>query len=166
MAKRSSDAVIFVPEPKWELHSAQRAPLARRRLLDRLPQAWRPTSKSVPGQGGGFDPRPAASRREGAGRGRRPYLRGFEPRHNRARWGSTPTDAATTVGPVATNDRARERPRQETNGDPLLLTKLSVPAARTSLVRRLRLSRRFEEGLGGKLTLLSAPLPALARPHC
>jgi LuxR family maltose regulon positive regulatory protein len=37
------------------------------------------------------------------------------------------------------------------------LTKLSVPSTRASLVPRLRLSERLEEGLERKLTLLSAP---------
>jgi len=70
---------------------------------------------------------------------------------------SARTDAATTVGPAATNDHARERPRQGTSGDPLLSTKLSVPAARPSLVARPYLNKRVDEGLKRKLTLLSAP---------
>ena len=70
--------------------------------------------------------------------------------------GSTRTHVATTVGPAATNDRARKLPRQETSGDPLLLTKLFVPLPRPSLVSRPRLSERLREGLGCKLTLLSA----------
>jgi LuxR family maltose regulon positive regulatory protein len=70
---------------------------------------------------------------------------------------SARTDAATTVGPAATNDRARERPRQGTGGDPLLSTKLSVPLARPSLVPRPCLNERVDEGLKRKLTLLSAP---------
>jgi LuxR family maltose regulon positive regulatory protein len=71
--------------------------------------------------------------------------------------GSTRTDVATTVGPAATSDRARERPRQEMSGDPLLLTKLSVPTVRPSLVPRPHLSERLGEGLGCKLTVVSAP---------
>jgi LuxR family maltose regulon positive regulatory protein len=51
----------------------------------------------------------------------------------------------------------RERPRQEASGDPLLSTKLSVPAVRSSLVPRRRLSERLEEGLQRKLPLVSAP---------
>ena len=54
-------------------------------------------------------------------------------------------------------DLAREREGAGPLGDPLLLTKLSVPSARRSLVSRLRLSERLDEELGGKLTLISAP---------
>jgi LuxR family maltose regulon positive regulatory protein len=71
--------------------------------------------------------------------------------------GSAPIDAATTVGPASTNDPERGHPRQEIRGDPLLLTKLSLPAASTSLVPRSRLTARLEEGLRRKLTLVSAP---------
>jgi LuxR family transcriptional regulator, maltose regulon positive regulatory protein len=55
------------------------------------------------------------------------------------------------------DDHARESSHPGLQGDPLLLTKLSVPSARPSLVSRLRLSERLEEELGGKLTLISAP---------
>src|SRR5215210_184929 len=66
--------------------------------------------------------------------------------------------AAATEGPAVTaGDRVRERPRRGTGGDPLLLTKLSVPSLRRSLVPRRRLSERLDEGLERKLTLLSAP---------
>lgn len=71
--------------------------------------------------------------------------------------GSTPSDAVTTVGPAAVNNRARERPRQEASGDPLLLTKLSAPLPRPSLVSRPRLSERLGGGLECKLILVSAP---------
>jgi len=67
------------------------------------------------------------------------------------------TDSAATAGAAATNDDAQQRPRQGTSGDPLLLTKLSIPSTRPSLVPRLRLSERLEEGLERKLTLVSAP---------
>src|SRR5215212_8234685 len=65
-------------------------------------------------------------------------------------------DAAATDGPTAADDQARERPRQSTIANPLLLTKLAVPSARPSLVPRPRLSKRLEEGLGRKLILVSA----------
>jgi ATP/maltotriose-dependent transcriptional regulator MalT len=42
-------------------------------------------------------------------------------------------------------------------GDPLLLSKLSVPAPRRTLVRRTSLSGRIEDGLERKLTVISAP---------
>src|SRR5215217_1751860 len=67
------------------------------------------------------------------------------------------TDVAATVGLTTTEDHVQERPRQSTSGDPLLLTKLSIPFVRSSLVSRLRLSEKLEEGLERKLTLLSAP---------
>ncbi|HEX8600818.1 MAG TPA: LuxR C-terminal-related transcriptional regulator [Chloroflexia bacterium] len=41
--------------------------------------------------------------------------------------------------------------------NPLLLTKLRPPVLRRKLVSRPALTRRLEEGLGGKLTLISAP---------
>ena len=67
-------------------------------------------------------------------------------------------DAAATEGSTTADDRGRPHPRQRTSSDPLLLTKLSVPSTRASLVvPRLRLSERLEEGLERKLTLLSAP---------
>src|SRR5919112_4262641 len=66
-------------------------------------------------------------------------------------------DAASTGKPTTANDRARNRLRQSTDADPLLLTKLYIPSARPSLIARPRLSERLEEGLGRKLTLLSAP---------
>jgi LuxR family transcriptional regulator, maltose regulon positive regulatory protein len=71
--------------------------------------------------------------------------------------GTTPTNGATTVGTAATEDHTRESPPHSTSGDPLLLTKLSVPLPRPSLVPRPRLSERLREGLGCKLTLVSAP---------
>src|SRR5215210_6578604 len=66
-------------------------------------------------------------------------------------------DAAATKGSTTADDQVWERPRQRTSTDPLLLTKLSVPSVRSSLVARTRLSERLEEGLGLKLTLVSAP---------
>src|SRR5215212_617736 len=51
-----------------------------------------------------------------------------------------------TKGSTTADDHVRERPRQETSSDPLLSTKLSVPAVRSSLVPRTRLSGRLEEG--------------------
>jgi LuxR family maltose regulon positive regulatory protein len=71
--------------------------------------------------------------------------------------GPARADVAATKGSTTVDDQMRERPRQSTGGDPLLMTKLSVPSVRPSLVPRLRLSERLEEGLGRKLTLLSAP---------
>jgi LuxR family maltose regulon positive regulatory protein len=71
--------------------------------------------------------------------------------------GTTPTNEATTVGTAAPEDHTRESPRHSTSGDPLLLTKLSVPLPHPSLVSRPRLSERLREGLGCKLTLVSAP---------
>ena len=71
--------------------------------------------------------------------------------------GATPTNGTTTVGTAATEDHTPESPRHSTSGDPLLLTKLSVPLPRPSLVPRPRLSERLREGLGCKLTLVSAP---------
>jgi LuxR family maltose regulon positive regulatory protein len=41
--------------------------------------------------------------------------------------------------------------------NPLLETKLYVPQAHPSLVPRLRLNKRLKEGLGRKMTLISAP---------
>jgi LuxR family transcriptional regulator, maltose regulon positive regulatory protein len=61
--------------------------------------------------------------------------------------------ASTLVGSATVDDHAPERP----HGEPLLRTKLSVPSARPSLVPRPRLNERLEEGLGRKLTLVSAP---------
>ena len=66
-------------------------------------------------------------------------------------------DGAGREATARSEDHARERERPGPQGDPLLLTKLSVPSARPSLVTRLRLSERLEEGLGCKLTLISAP---------
>ena len=65
-------------------------------------------------------------------------------------------DATATVG-TTTNDLARKRTRPGTSGDPLLLTKLSVPPARRSLVARPHLTERLRGGLSGKLTLVCAP---------
>jgi LuxR family maltose regulon positive regulatory protein len=67
------------------------------------------------------------------------------------------TEAAATDGPTAADDQVRERPRQSASGNPLLLTKLAVPSARSFLVPRPRLSERLEEGLGPQLILVSAP---------
>jgi LuxR family maltose regulon positive regulatory protein len=63
-------------------------------------------------------------------------------------------DAAPTEDPMTANDQMR---RAGASGDPLLLTKLSIPSARPSLVARPRLVERLEVGLGRKLTLVSAP---------
>ena len=40
---------------------------------------------------------------------------------------------------------------------PILTTKLFIPTLRTTYIERPRLTKRLEEGLNGKLTLLSAP---------
>jgi len=50
-----------------------------------------------------------------------------------------------------------ERPHQRTPGDPLLLSKLSIPSVRSALVSRPGLSEQFEQGLGREFTLVSAP---------
>src|SRR5215204_3361413 len=71
--------------------------------------------------------------------------------------GSSSRRAAATGGSAVTaEDQVRERPRWGTSGDPLLLTKLSVPSARRSLVPRMRLSERLDKGFERKLALLSA----------
>jgi LuxR family maltose regulon positive regulatory protein len=66
-------------------------------------------------------------------------------------------DATATKDPTMADDHVRERPRQGTSSDPLLMTKLAVPSTRVSLVPRPRLRKRLEEGLRRKLTLVSAP---------
>jgi LuxR family transcriptional regulator, maltose regulon positive regulatory protein len=70
---------------------------------------------------------------------------------------TVPTNEDPAVGPAATDDHTWERQPLSAGGDPLLLTKLSVPAPRPALVARPRLSERIREGLGCKLTLVSAP---------
>ena len=67
------------------------------------------------------------------------------------------TDAAAMSGPKAADDQARDSPQRRARGYPLLLTKLTVPTVRASLVPRLRLSEQLEEGTERKLTLVSAP---------
>ena len=69
----------------------------------------------------------------------------------------TRADGAGREAPTRSDDHTLESSHPGLQGDPLLLTKLSVPSARPSLVSRLRLSERLEEELGGKLTLISAP---------
>ena len=66
-------------------------------------------------------------------------------------------DAAATDSHTTVDDQLRERRRQGTSADPLLMTKLAVPSTRVSLVPRPRLSERLEEGLGPQLILVSAP---------
>jgi LuxR family transcriptional regulator, maltose regulon positive regulatory protein len=65
--------------------------------------------------------------------------------------------APATKGSTATEDQGRERSPRRPHGDPLLSTKLSVPSARPSLVPRVRLIEKLEEGLARRLTLVSAP---------
>src|SRR5215210_1259539 len=67
------------------------------------------------------------------------------------------TDATAKSGPTAADDQVRGSPQRGTRGYPLLLTKLSVPSVRASLVPRPRLGERTEEGTDRKLTLVSAP---------
>ena len=71
--------------------------------------------------------------------------------------GPTRADGAGREVLTRTVDHALESSHPGLQGDPLLLTKLSVPSARRSLVTRPRLSERLEEELGGKLTLITAP---------
>ena len=73
--------------------------------------------------------------------------------------GTILSDSEPAVGDAGTkpNDNASEKPRGQPRGDSLLLTKLSVPSARSTLVSRPRLGERLYEGLGRKLTLISAP---------
>jgi LuxR family maltose regulon positive regulatory protein len=66
-------------------------------------------------------------------------------------------DAAAKSVPTAAIDQVRGSPRRGAQSYPLLLTKLSIPSARASLVPRPRLSERIEEGAGRRLTLVSAP---------
>jgi LuxR family maltose regulon positive regulatory protein len=68
-----------------------------------------------------------------------------------------PSDATIADSPVAYEDHTRGHLPVSISSDPLLLTKLSIPSPRPSHVSRPRLSGRLEEGLGCKLTLLSAP---------
>jgi LuxR family maltose regulon positive regulatory protein len=67
------------------------------------------------------------------------------------------TDVADKQGSTTADSKVRERPHWVTHGDPLLLSKLSVPSVRSALVSRPGLSERLEEGLGRKVTLVSAP---------
>src|SRR5215218_9368258 len=69
----------------------------------------------------------------------------------------TRADGAGREALTRSDDHARESSRPGLQGDPLLLTKLSIPTASPSLVARLRLSERLEEELGRKLILISAP---------
>jgi LuxR family maltose regulon positive regulatory protein len=69
----------------------------------------------------------------------------------------TRADGARREALTRSDDHARESSRPGRQSDPLLLTKLSIPSARPSLVTRLRLSERLEEELGRKLILISAP---------
>ena len=71
--------------------------------------------------------------------------------------GRVRTDAAAISGPMAADDQARGSPQRVAVHPPLLLTKLSVPSVRASLVPRPHLSERIEEGTERKLTLVSAP---------
>src|SRR5215204_240482 len=71
--------------------------------------------------------------------------------------GPTRADGAGREVLTRSDEYALESSHPGLQGDPLLLTKLSIPSARPSLVTRLRLSERLEEALGGKLTLISAP---------
>jgi LuxR family maltose regulon positive regulatory protein len=68
-----------------------------------------------------------------------------------------PSDETITGSPAAYEAHTREYLPVRISSDPLLLTKLSIPSPRPSLVSRSRLSGRLGEGLGCKLTLLSAP---------
>jgi ATP/maltotriose-dependent transcriptional regulator MalT len=71
--------------------------------------------------------------------------------------GSTSADAAATGGSTTADNQLQERPRQSTEANLLLLTKLAVPSARPFLVPRPLLSTRLEEGLGRRFILVSAP---------
>jgi LuxR family transcriptional regulator, maltose regulon positive regulatory protein len=71
--------------------------------------------------------------------------------------GPTRADGAGREVLTRSDEHALESSHPGLQGDPLLLTKLSVPSARPSLVTRPRLSERLEQELGGKLTLISAP---------
>jgi LuxR family transcriptional regulator, maltose regulon positive regulatory protein len=64
-----------------------------------------------------------------------------------------PQEAGLARADVAGEERSRQAPR----GDTLLLSRLTIPSARSALVSRRRLVGRLEEGLGRKLTLVSAP---------
>jgi hypothetical protein len=67
------------------------------------------------------------------------------------------TDVPDKEGSTTADGQVRERPHRGTHGDPLLLSKLSIPSVRSALASRPGLGERLEEGLGGKLTLVSAP---------
>src|SRR5919112_1898174 len=66
-------------------------------------------------------------------------------------------DVPDNEGPATASGQVWKGPHRETFNDPLLLSKLSIPSVRSSLVARSGLIERLEEGLGGKLTLVSAP---------
>src|SRR3712207_3701399 len=71
-----------------------------------------------------------------------------------------PTGGAYRVrggAPTATEGGSPEGSPRAERGDPILLTKLSIPTTRSYVVPRPYLSKRLEEGIGCKLTLISAP---------
>jgi LuxR family maltose regulon positive regulatory protein len=70
---------------------------------------------------------------------------------------SSVPDASAGGDAGRTDAAAMSGPQRGARGYPLLLTKLTVPSVRASLVRRPRLSERIEEGTERKLTLVSAP---------
>ena len=75
-----------------------------------------------------------------------------------ARAAGRPSPAETaTQDPPPVDSPNPGGPPPGAGGDPLLLTKLSVRSARPSLVPRRSLCQRIDEGVEGKLTLISAP---------
>ncbi|HEY5846717.1 MAG TPA: LuxR C-terminal-related transcriptional regulator [Microlunatus sp.] len=66
-------------------------------------------------------------------------------------------DTGRATNQQAGHDRATVGPAAAAGADPLLLSKLSVPPPRRTVVSRTSLSGRIEEGLDRKLTVVSAP---------
>ena len=68
-----------------------------------------------------------------------------------------PADDLSPGEPAGAPPTAHQVQLRAAGGDPLLLSKLSVPALRRTLVPRASLSARIEEALERKLTVVSAP---------
>ena len=79
--------------------------------------------------------------------------------------GPTRADGAGREDLTRSDEYALESSHPGLQGDPLLLTKLSIPSARRSLVTRPRLSERLEEELEASSPSSLRP-PASARPPC
>ena len=165
LAGRRRRPVLLVPVPGGDLHRAQGAPAARRRLLGRLPHGRGPPAQGLPGQGRGAHARAPGpgGRRAGRARRRRRRDRG---RHSDRSWRVARPDRPGRRRPSPAGDQAVRAPAPPRPGP-------AAPVARPPrrrprrgpVLAALGAGRRRQDQPAGRLARPAGPPGRLAHPR-